>query len=82
MILQSDAPGPEKVVVRKKKRYSFCYIFFVFVNWRIRFNRRNKSKCTLKKRIPKKQKCIKPTALSPFFPGYKILLKIYNYYNT
>ena len=74
MISQSDAPvpvAPEEISVRMKNRYSFCYILFVLINGRIMFNRKNKSKCNAWETHSKKQKYIKPTALSPFIPENK-----------
>ena len=44
MISQSDAPAPEEIVVRKNERNIASDIFFVFINGRVRFNKRIKSK--------------------------------------
>ena len=74
MISQSDAPAPEEVLVRKKKRYSFCYVYLSSSTGESGLTGGTRVNLTSEKRIPKNHKYIKPTALSPFLPGNKILL--------
>ena len=78
MIYQSDAPAPEELVVCKKIDASSVTSSLSSSTGKSCLTGGTRVNVTPEKRIPKKHKYIKPTALSTFIPGNKILLKKYN----
>ena len=75
MITQSEEPAPEEIVVRKYQRYTSSYTSYLSSSTvETGLTGVTRVNVTPEKLIPKKHKYIKPTALSPFLPGNKILL--------
>ena len=75
MIYQSDATVPEEVVVRKHRRNTHSITSSLSSSTgEFGLTGGIKLNVTPEKRIPKNQKYIKPTFLSPFIPGNKTLL--------
>ena len=81
MISQSDAPAPEEVVVCKKIDTSSVTSYLSSSTGKSCLTGGTRVNVTPEKRITKKHKYIKPTALPTFIPGNKILLKEDNYDN-
>ena len=75
MISQSYAPAPEEVIVRKKIDTASVASYLSSLTGESGLTGGTILNVSPKKRIPKKHKYIKHTALSPFIPGNKISLK-------
>ena len=75
MISQSEAPAPEEIVVRKHQRYTDSHTSSLSSST-VETGLTGGTRVTVTpgKRIPKKNKCIKSTALSPIITGNKRLL--------
>ena len=83
IISQSEAPAPEETVVRKHKRYTSSYTYYLSSSTgETGLTVGTRVNITTKKRIPNKKKNIRYKALSPFIPGNKILLNEDNGDNT
>ena len=69
MMSQSDAPAPEEVVLRKKRDTASVTYSLSSPMVESSLIGGTRVNVTPEKCISKKQKYIKPTALSPFLPG-------------
>ena len=82
MIYQSDALAPEEIEMRKNQRDTTYVTSSLSSSMEESgLSGGTRVKVTTEKRIPKKNKYIKPKVLSPFHPGNKIPLNADNDYN-
>ena len=82
IISQSDSPAPEELELPKKQRDAASVKPSLYSSTgESGLTGVTRVNLTPYKRIPKKQKYIKPKDLSPFLPGNKILLNEDNYDN-